>query len=116
LVIKETKNKVERGKKGLLGGFFFDCRLDRFGFGYSNLFLDFFDLHAFRGTSRHGTEFRARSVRSACKGELTFTASPDADAYASNADKAALGASVGFFEFSYDFDVAFSDCGAVTRT
>ncbi len=56
------------------------------------------------------------SVRSAREGVGAFAAYPDANAFAFNTDKPALGASVWLFEFSYDFDVAFSYSGTVSRT
>lgn len=111
-ILKDRENKVEAKKKLL--GFFFSCRFSGGLFCGCCGFCGFFHAYAFSCTFSYCTKFSDGCVCSSCKCVVAFAALPYADAFAVYADKAALWASVGFFEFSYDFNVAFSDCGSVT--
>ena len=64
---------------------------------------------------RGGTaELCGGSVGSACKGEVTFAAPPNAHADPVNSDEAATRAFMRFLELSYHFHIAFSNRGTVT--
>ena len=61
----------------------------------------------------YNPKFRDWSIGAAREGETTFPAVPDADAYAFDSFRNAVGALVGLLGFGNDFHVAFSECCAV---
>ncbi len=88
--------------------FFFSCRFNRLGFGFGSLLLSFFSGHSFSCASCDCADFSVGCVGSACEGVVAFAALPYANAFAVDADKAAVWAPVWFFEFSYHSYIAFS--------
>ena len=99
---------TENGKKEIEGG------LVGFFFGWNG--RCFAVDCAFGCAFSYDSEFCGRHVCSACERVVAFFAFPDADALAFHSYETALWALVGFFKSRGDFDVAFSDGGAVSGT